>query len=288
LRSIPGLWLASSKQVILRGPSLVGATATAKITLVDRSGKTVTQTQLQFPDVPYIQIKDISVSSTGRIAVAGTGRNNDRQANFIAWLTSGGSVEFVVRTDPFMAEKISFLSDGTLWAFGGLNRRDVHDLLRHYDGKGVLVGSSMSSRDFLRDKGLHPSAGAMMTATDDRVGILSKYANAWVEISPADGSVIGRWSLPSTGIEPFSCGVAITRNGDTYIALQNTLGSCLLFRLDKAAEKWVLLEGPDFVARPPKTWIQIIGNDGDNIVMTNDWQHYFVVRPPSPGVAGEK
>jgi hypothetical protein len=249
----------------------------AKLMVFDRSGKMSTQAELTF--APYIRVRDIAVSPSGRVAVAGSARDATSTVHFIAWLSASGSVEFIVRSDPFGAELLTFATDGSLWVFGGQNTRQSHPMLHQYGVDGKLIKSTLPSSTVWQGKGLHPALGAFMTATDGRIGIAMKYAGLWVEVSTLDGGVTGQWPLPPNSDRQLSAGM--TTSGRVYLELENTdVTGVSVFTLDKQSGHWRPVDISPVVPTRSERWmVHILGGDGENVVMTNNWLDYVVMRP---------
>ena len=87
-------------------------------------------------------ITDWAVAPSGQIAVAGGVAVADgRNSGFLAFFGTNGEARLRVRTSPFLARRIRFANDGSLWALGwelsadGVER-PVYDMLRQYGPDG--------------------------------------------------------------------------------------------------------------------------------------------------------
>jgi len=126
-----------------------------QVYLHSRTGVELMRTQIAIPGAYREAIRDVSISSTGTLAVAGKAFTNDGvPAWFIAWVDSNGLVERVVRTSPFGVQRICFAKDGSLWATGiqvtadFKNEADEYHVLRHYDSEGHLLQSVLPRSGF--------------------------------------------------------------------------------------------------------------------------------------------
>ncbi|HYL31162.1 MAG TPA: hypothetical protein VEU27_14685 [Gemmatimonadales bacterium] len=260
----------------------------------DRTGKTLIEVPLSLPEVKRIQIWDAAASLDGTVAVSGSATNDGGWTTvpLVFWVSPGGKVARVVRTEPFAATALAFSSDGTLWAAGraheivdGIYREPPeYDVLRQYDAQGRLLRTTLPRGAFpagVRTRatiaGAGPAASAFLMANGDRIGFYSENTNAYFELSPS-GGVLGSWRVaaPPEGVDIL--GAALTSSGSVFLSGQRpqrpgeptTEWKLFLYVLDKSSGA---LREIDFPQQGPQRATALIGSDGDDLV--------FYSKPPA-------
>lgn len=222
------------------------------IHVLDAEGTIQSRTEIKVPGATIVQIADgcFARAYDGTLAVCGAAYNEKNQGvGFIARIQPGNSVSTVIRTSPYAARRIAVLGDGTMWTIGReqVDGREVnpgHHIVRRFDAQGNLIGSWLPASAFTvqMDKH-HPTAYSKMAASRNRVGILSRSAQEYVEFD-SRGSVTERVPLPpsATDQEHIS-GLAMCDGGETYVTMNKltTKGPTdrVLLQLDRAGRKWV-------------------------------------------------
>lgn len=240
--------------------------------------KTVLEKHLSLPDSFRVLISDVAVSYDGTIAASASATDREgRSCAVIAWLGPDGSLLRVVRTTPFGARKVSFTADGSLWAAGMLKSDEtlreeasVHDVLRRYSAEGVLVGTYLS-RLSLSSGWRHPTHGAILVTSRDRVAFVSDSAKKWAVLA-ADGTLLGQGTLSSP--ENFRTLVgAITDSGRLFVSGQwrggnsPALGSyprIALFEVNQPTGELELIDTPD--VSPDGSLGHLLGSEGEQLV----------------------
>lgn len=239
--------------------------------------KTVLEKHLSLPDSFRVLISDVAVSYDGTIAASASATDREgRSCAVIAWLGPDGSLLRVVRTTPFGAGKVSFTADGSLWAAGILKSDEtlreeasVYDVLRRYSAEGVLVGTYLS-RLSLSSGWRHPTHGAILVTSRDRVAFVSDSAKKWAVLA-ADGTLLGQGTLSSP--ENFRTFVgAITDSGRLFVSGQwrgnpPALGSyppIALFEVNQRTGELELIDTP--AVSPDGSLGHLLGSEGEELV----------------------
>jgi len=125
-------------------------------------------------------------------------------------------------TSPFAAGHVVFAADGTLWALGRVHSANYddepeYDCLRHYDTTGKLIGSALPRSSFAPGR-IGPASESLLTASADRIGVVSLTSQEYAEISPTTGEVLGHWKVPNLSRK--STGAALLKGNELYISGQ--------------------------------------------------------------------
>jgi hypothetical protein len=221
------------------------------VTIFGSDGREVTQASIAVPDAARVWIHSVAAAPDGRTAVGGVAMKADGSvASFLAWLTQRGGIERMVRTSPLTPRRLSFASDGTLWAavLGPSEGKNVqpHDVLLHYDKSGKLMGSFLRSTEFTRYSQEEPAEDSFLTASEDKVGFYSASARAYVELD-VSGAVLGRWSGLPSDRSLVVTGAGMVRGGITYLSARRAIPGKPGYT---AAEYFVL-------NREPGTWTRV-------------------------------
>lgn len=187
---------------------------------VQAHGKQSLETAITLPNSFQVLVRDVAVSFDREIAVSGFATDKEgRFVNFLAWLRPDGSLIRVVRTSEFAAGKMGFTADGSLWVVGvvKINKDEAHpthEILRHYNSEGILVGSALPRSDFSYDH-WHPALNSYLVTSRNYVAFVSESAKTWTLVSTV-GVVInhGRIDVPND----FSISsVAVTDSGRLFM-----------------------------------------------------------------------
>jgi hypothetical protein len=251
-----------------------------QVYLHSRAGVQLMQAQIAVPGAYREAIRDVSISSTGIVAVAGKAYTNDgAQAWFIAWVDPNGVTQRVVRTSPFSADRICLAQDGSLWAAGVQvtpdfkNEKDEYDVLRHYDSEGRLLQSVLPRSSFTRGvvhNSIAPGEHGYLLATGDHIAYYGPTALEWDEIS-ASGSVLRRTLALKAVAGPLrgpvkAFGAAVLASGRAYIGAHERDSSgkefSSIYRFDPATGGWAAVD----TSQVGKV-AEIIGSDGDELVI---------------------
>jgi len=232
------------------------------------TGELITTKNIAFSTAPSVRIRNVAVSVTGRIAYSGIGRDDQGRDVLIGWIAASGEPEFVVRTDKFAAEHLSFAPDDSLWVIG---RTSKIDLLAHFDTSGRQImpyiefprGPKGTLSNFLPQP-------VSMVAIADRVGILMDGKGVWTEVSN-EGRILGEWPLPKKPIRGFT-GIAFTPGGNVYISVdkaQEPRGTVdvHLLKLRKDTGAWSDVPYDQLLASGAPRYMYLLGASGENLVV---------------------
>lgn len=254
-------------------------TAAAKLLVFNRAGHLARTVTISFPDAISIHLGapplgGMAASHNGMLAVTGEARSKDgAYAPFIAIISSDGGIERVIRPDPFIPLQLTFGPDDTLWVLGREMEGPAgqgpppHDILRHYDLSGHVLGSFFQSDTFVTQH-RHPTSFAFLVASQDRISFYSVVAGEWVEVSPS-GTLLGRWRVPLAD-STMVTGVALLPSGALYLSLQNRNGEgppVAVYRINRGTTS--VLETVDTAkafGAPSRGYI--MGSDGDRLVVS--------------------
>jgi hypothetical protein len=256
--------------------------------LFDRSGQLVLQTRIEIPNYGEIKIFDVAASPDGRVAISAGASG---AGAFVAWLNSSGSIERIIKDPAFPMMRLCFSADGSLWAMGHFldhsNHRpeDIPDYatLRHYNRDGQLLHSTLPRNSFARRTWEEPDELAKLVALRDRLGIYSRSANEWIEVSMT-GEVIGRWKGVNLPDHSDITGVGLLSDQSVYVTAQGPsavhprqIGFLGIFSLDKQSGEWkpFNLLNESGKKRPA----MIYGADGDRFLIQTGPSTFTWIRP---------
>ena len=159
----------------------------------DREGKQLSQFTFTMSGAGLINIYDHSFARglDGSLAIIGSAYSGDsRGAAFLAWVSSDGQEQVVVRTSPFIPRALTVASDGTIWVAGKEEKvpgeepdRSQH-VIRHYDKTGKMLGSFISWSSLgIEPHTLHPAENSILISSRDRIGWYSPDAHTYIEFS---------------------------------------------------------------------------------------------------------
>jgi hypothetical protein len=167
----------------------------------DRTGNEEFHTPIAVSGAATIMIGDVAASSRGGFAVAGTAVSPDGSvAALLVLLKPTGQIAKVIRTSPVALKRIGYAEDGTLWAVvrefdEGFRELPSHDMLRHYDASGTLIGHAVN-RQSISSGTREPARYPLLAISSDRIGFYADTVGLWMETS-LQGQVLGQWQLPA-------------------------------------------------------------------------------------------
>lgn len=92
---------------------------TPSVLAYDRKGTLFSQAKLWFPDTVKASIRSVTINESGTMAISGSVVGRDGVvAHVIGLVAPPGKLTRVIRTNPFLATKLTFGPDGTIWALG--------------------------------------------------------------------------------------------------------------------------------------------------------------------------
>lgn len=253
----------------------------------DRTGRVfLNEVKATLPDVTRMQIKDVTASANGMVAVTGTAFHRDGSlVSVIVWINSSGEAVRAVRTTPFAALRITFAKDGTLWAMGRVHDHEFnpvpgHQILRRYDQEGRLIRTLLPEQTFSSPR-RHPADGGFLLAAADRIGVYSVAANEWVEVS-LEGEILGRWHTPpQPSRDVMITGAALTASGDFYLSMQKdgpiaSEVSFPVYRFDKPSGTFQPVTLPSVPGS--QNGLLLLGSEGENLILYTKSGRFSSVR----------
>lgn len=198
------------------------------IRLYNREGSMAREAAIWIPGSIRIILSNAEVTQDGRAVATGFAEQKDSTQAFVIALTDrSGKVARVVRTNPFVPERICLSADGTAWTAGGVRTDDLKarsdaEVLRHFDfSRGLLeayIPQSLfeTKRDAAGNLG--PGKEAFLGCTSQQVILYSGSSNRYVEFSISDHSV-KRWKIDRSNVDLPLNGFALTASGELYSSL---------------------------------------------------------------------
>ncbi len=235
--------------------------------LFDRSGRIAVDAPISIPEAHQVMVMDVAVSSTGRIAVTGS-VTAGVEGTFLVFVSPNGKTEKMVRTAPFALARMSFSSDGTLWAAaryiptpGTSEPEPDHDVIRQYGLDGSFLRSMVARSSFPGQR--HPIQLSFLCASADRVGFYSPASSEWLEIATSSGQVTGRWKVVDNPTRVK--GAAMTAAGGVYLSTQTQPRAASFLKLDRAAGRFVSLDISGVVPTAERAFAAVLGADGNQL-----------------------
>ncbi len=228
----------------------------------DRNGKALFDFAVTVPESVDTGITDLAVAPSGQIAVAGGGAVADgRNSGFIAFFGTKGEARFMVRTSPFLARRIRFANDGSLWALGWElsadgAERPVYDMLRQYGPDGKLMRSAMP-RSIFRAPGSSILQQSYLAVFGDSAGVYSHKTNEWIVLSAKTGQIVERWTGLSGEKDMVVRALGVTASGSVFLTCDSG-ESRAIHKLDPSSKSWKPVAGMGG---------RIIGTSGEQLVL---------------------
>jgi hypothetical protein len=213
----------------------------------------------------------------GFIAVSGSAYQDDNTASaFVGLISPDGLNQNIIRTSPYAAHQVTIDSDGKIWTSGReiINGRAVarnYDVIRRFDINGNVIGSSLPLAEVPTPDRLHPTGGAYLLSSKDRVGWYSSRAGRYIEFS-LDGTKIGDYPTlpdfskgsPQAGISTLS-GACLCDDGTVFISAYD--------RTDKGPRNWRLASlnraaGTWNISVQSSPWGTLLGCEGSDLVVS--------------------
>jgi len=247
---------------------------------------------LDIPGVWLVNVHDATLRTVGRLVVAANVRSGPEgdsrlplqpsdhdAAVLLEYDLASRTMVYLVRTSPILCNSVSGTQDGTLWCLGVdvpmANARQLdYDLVYRFDGRGKVLGSSLSRSEY-------PSNMEPLTSVNGSVAaFLPSEDGLWLWLPAVrqliafeqDGRVHERLNLPAlpgarTAIEEFAVGPGrtilalsstVVRNGDAR-TVRRSLGL-----LAAAGNGWIPVEGAP-TELPPSS--RLLGADSDGLIL---------------------
>ena len=231
---------------------------------VDRNGNRE-EFLLKLPSVNMVSIGAIAGGGNGAIAVSGGAYSADAQiTTFLVWISPDRKTQIVTRIWPYVAEKIVFAADGTIWTVGALKNDEndkvlAYNQFRHFETSGkqlaAFVVQTRQSKQLLSNGTTY----SWLVASSDRIGWFSN-GNEYIELS-LDGTEIQRFDGPDDLTESPTSLRGAGLSADNEIALGvGTKTGLKVFTLDRKSRTWNALLPEE------KATHRVAGFDGTTLV----------------------
>jgi hypothetical protein len=253
------------------GGALVNFTSnrTAAPTLLsfDDEGRQLQPTVFTISGAVMIDLRDIARSHDGTLAVCGKAFDQSgRGSGFISIIGPVGDKTTTVRLFPYYATGITFASDGTVWTFGleavdGKETKGEHDVIRHFDRTGKLLGSLIPRSQL---SSIFAGLNGFLASANDRVGWYTGPVfgpgSRFYEIL-SDGTVRNYPAIALSKSERVT-GLAVLDNGRTYVTTSDDRNRVWKFlSISGPAEQWMPVSLTDDLKRA-----FLYGGEGERLV----------------------
>lgn len=249
---------------------------------LDREGRLLSSVTLDIPESSNLWTSAFDREDDGSIIVAGGSYSAyGARAPFIALISADGRTERVIRTAPYHPHMLSVAPDGTFWTLGDETVNDNTSaqelssdgrVLRHFDRAGKLLGSDLPQADFMKDyESERRLESGYLVATRSRLGWYGPHSGSgggqYVEIDLDSMTLHSYPGLPDLPRLSLVTGFRLTESGNAFLSVyDNAAERATNFILDRAALKWVPIQGP---ATSKTLQSYLIGVDGEELVFRN-------------------
>ncbi|MCC6363787.1 MAG: hypothetical protein IT165_09690 [Bryobacterales bacterium] len=242
---------------------------------------------LTIPGAHDLLVYDWDRGADGTLAVTGSMLDADgRPVTFLAWITPGGATPQVIRTTPYSATMVAVAPDGAFWTAGRESNPVTRTtppnacVIRRFERSGK-VSACFIPQSTIRDTATLLHTRNTFRVTPDRVVWYSSEGR-YVEISLTAGPRMDV-SIPFPGGQPMNpnTGFAVTDGGDVFMngssgPLPPSMDTSVrdgIFRLDRAARKWVPVPKPE----QEPSYHYIYGAEGASLVTpgANGWIRFY-------------
>lgn len=237
-------------------------------------GRLQEQIPLAIPGASRMVVYEYSRSATGTLVACGFAESPSMQrAPYLLWISAGGAVQKVIRTEPYYPFLCAAAPGGSLWTVGlemdsGMRERPEHrdrPVLRRFAPDGRLLGAWLPRSAFPGPVLVR----GFLAATKDRAGWFR-----WDASGPLKGTYLemtGRGEISEFPLEKvpgfqsetaaFS-GMALTPEGDVLVAAApvSKKESTAVLLLDRPSAGWRRVSVPASAAGP---FYQIYGADNE-------------------------
>ncbi len=248
--------------------------------MFDQRGFQLSPITFTVPGSVSISVHDWDRGSDGTVVLSGAAVDNaGRSSSFIAWLSPSQTETQIVRTTPYIAEKVAIAPDGTLWTQGLEVRLPAHSaspdektfakmlvpdagIIRHFDRAGRQIGSFLPQSTF--QKPISLMSNSFFASARDRIAWYSPLGQRYVEISGDDKTLDFQLALPYERARV--TGMALTDDGRTFISTsRGTPTSMNISVLDRSHQAWVTIAEHPASADPSQFGV-LYGAEGNTLV----------------------
>ncbi len=281
LRSLPSDALLHSRSKWSRDLFILIDDAGAPLLyMFDRSGHIQFDAMIQIAGASKIRVYDFTAAPDGSVWTCGYAASpSGQRSSFLAHLTNDGQPVQIIRTNPYQAQYLTVGPDGTVWTvgygFGSDGKIDLAlDSLRHFDASGQLIASAIPAHSV----GVLRAMNGYLDFYQGRLGWYSPSSGtgpdrsvpegAYVEISPADMTMLHSYPAAPRNLNDYLWGFALTPSGRVFVemyhpSLDGERHPPDLYELDRSGNKWVLADRP---RNQHGDISSLEGNDGESLV----------------------
>ncbi len=272
----------------------------------DREGKEVIRrtTDVSIPSAYHTLVHSATADPRGNLIVSvETWDQGGLTASALCVIAPPGELEYVVRTDSFVAQSLAIAPSGDIWGFGtkriGFQRMkgDYHTVER-YDARGRLVSQLLPRSSF--GTPYHPASDddiggpARVVTSSSRVGVYSGVARYWAEFTTG-GEFLHGFKVEIPAVAGLKSPVRLldlqmTEGNRVYAMLvsRHPPGSVDLpfykayYQLDRANRRWVLVADWLPEHRLGGNFGGIFGAGGESLSLRYKCCEFGWFVPPSP------
>jgi hypothetical protein len=263
------------------------------INVYGRNGQRASTLSFGAPGAKHISVRGFNRGTDGAIALCGSMTDQDgRSGAYVAWISADGATTQVIRTSPFVAWRVAFAADGTIWAQGTeLRPRGSGEaprktfteaiqadaaIFRQFSRSGKMLRAVVPQSEIRVPDALN-SATSLFEAVGDRIVWYSEVSRDYIAIAP-DGSVVRVDDLALPSSEKLT-GSAINREGEMFVSSVSS-STWSVSRLDLEGRTWTRVSSGSIDDRDNHNRrLTLFGAEGDSLVaIGNDSQHIRFVR----------
>jgi hypothetical protein len=263
------------------------------ITIYDRNGQRASNLSFVVPGAKYVVVRGFTRGTDGTIALCGSVTDHDgRSGAYVGWISADGTETQVIRTSPFVAWRVAFAADGTIWTQGSELRprasgeapsktlaeamKGKCGVFRQFSRSGKMLRAVIPQPEISDPLALN-SPMSVFEAVGDRIVWYSDVSRDYIAIAP-DGSVAREKNVALPNNEKLT-GSAINRQGEIFASSVNG-STWSVSRLDLGERTWTPVSSGFIGDRSnPHRRLTLFGAEGDSLVaIGNDSRHVRFVR----------
>lgn len=261
--------------------ALLDASHGAQIRISVFEGQENSRLTFSVPGAKYVTVRGFSRGTDGAVALCGGITDAEgRGGSYVGWISSTGQEAHVIRTSPFVAMRVAFAADGTIWAQGSeirprapgeAPRQTLGEALksdaavfRQFSRSGKLLRAVVPQLEIANPDALI-TGSSVFEAMGDRIVWYSSIARQHISVS-ADGAVVKTNDLPLPNNEELSGG-AISARGELFASSRNG-STWSMSQLDLAGRRWIPIANGSIGDRTAKVrQPTLLGTEGEHLVV---------------------